>query len=172
MGPVGIETDSDVAAMSPPSVAQTSIRPLRLTPLDWSVCGLIVIAGLALCVHLWVNKTSLLAPTESLVLDPATLVLGDVADHAKLALQVTVKNTGEVATRLIGGTTDCSCMTVRDLPLVIEPGTSKTIGIELKTGEAERLMRVIEFHYGNVVMRGMTLTVRAEVVQNPKPGGG
>jgi hypothetical protein len=49
-----------------------------------------------------------------------------------LEASVEVQNWSEQPVQLIGGTSDCSCVTTLDLPLVIPPGESRPVELRLK----------------------------------------
>jgi hypothetical protein len=62
--------------------------------------------------------------------------VGKVGDL--LEASTTVYNRTGQPIRLIGGTADCSCTTIRDLPITIPPGGSVIARIRLKIPKDER----------------------------------
>jgi hypothetical protein len=81
---------------------------------------------------------------ESLVVGPY-LDLGAGKPGEYLEAAATVRNVTDHPIRLYGGTSDCSCTTLRDLPVTIEPGGSVAVGIQLHIPSAEsgRLTRTV-----------------------------
>jgi len=58
---------------------------------------------------------------------------GDVLEAA-----TTIRNNSDRAIRLLGGTSDCTCTTIRDLPVVIEPGDAALVNIQLRISADEQ----------------------------------
>ena len=73
---------------------------------------------------------------ESLGTIPTTLDFGSGKSGELLTTSVTVRNYTDRPVRLIGGTSDCSCITTQDMPVTIEPGESATIGVKLMVPSA------------------------------------
>src|SRR5207244_386975 len=69
---------------------------------------------------------------ESLGVTPAVLDFGSGRMGELLSATVTVQNYTDSPVRLVGGTSDCSCITTQNMPVTIEPGGSATVGVKLK----------------------------------------
>ena len=56
-----------------------------------------------------------------------------------------IRNISNHPIRLVGGTSDCSCTSIRDLPVSIGPGESASVGIQMNVLPAEsgRLSRTV-----------------------------
>lgn len=50
---------------------------------------------------------------------------------------ITIRNVSDRPIRLVGGTSDCSCTVLRDLPVTIAPGGAAAVGIQLHIVSAE-----------------------------------
>jgi hypothetical protein len=55
---------------------------------------------------------------------------GDIGDDVRAS--TAIRNWTDAPVRVVGGTSDCSCITTDDLPLVIMPGESKSIVLRLR----------------------------------------
>jgi hypothetical protein len=69
---------------------------------------------------------------ESLTVAPAHVDMGTGATGERLQSRVEVKNWSDRTVRIVGGTSDCSCVTHRDLPLAIPAGESRWVTIDLR----------------------------------------
>lgn len=58
---------------------------------------------------------------------------GDVLESAAI-----VRNVSNRPIRLVGGTSDCSCTALRDLPVTIDPGETAAIGVQMNVPPADR----------------------------------
>src|SRR5262249_3794787 len=83
---------------------------------------------------------------EPLGISPATLDFGSGKPGEMLSGFVTINNYSSEPVRLIGGTSDCSCITTQDMPLSIPPGESATLRVLLKVpaGTPGQMTRRIE----------------------------
>lgn len=59
---------------------------------------------------------------DCVFLDPGVLDFGPVPGGETAEQTITVRNTGPDSVRLIGGTSNCSCTLIPDLPATIPPG--------------------------------------------------
>ncbi len=64
------------------------------------------------------------------VINPSVLNTGTGPRGERLTLRVAVSNLSDEPIRLTGGTTSCSCATIGDLPLTIEPHATQEISVE------------------------------------------
>jgi hypothetical protein len=69
---------------------------------------------------------------EPLQVSPAVLEFGSGKPGQFLTTDVTITNHSSAPVRLIGGTSDCSCLTTHDLPRTIPPGEATTFTIKLR----------------------------------------
>ncbi len=60
---------------------------------------------------------------------------GHVGDS--LTAEINITNYSSQSLRIVGGTSDCSCTTTRDLPITIPPGESKPVTIVLKVPQTK-----------------------------------
>jgi len=102
---------------------------------------------------------------ESLRVTPAVLGLGSGTPGTLLTTLVTVRNYTSHPVRLIGGTSDCSCITTQNMPVTIEPGDSTTIGVKMKvpSANAGQLTRWVELFTDCPNQRTLRLTVGCRV---------
>ncbi len=73
---------------------------------------------------------------ESLGVSPNTLDFGSGKPGEVLTASLTVWNYSSQPVRLIGGTSDCSCITTADMPVTVPQGESATISVFLKVPAA------------------------------------
>lgn len=59
------------------------------------------------------------------------LDLGSGKPGDSLEAKATIRNLSDHPIRLVGGSADCSCTAIKDLPLTIEPGGEAEVGIQL-----------------------------------------
>jgi Methylamine utilisation protein MauE len=74
---------------------------------------------------------------EFLTVEPSYADFGDGKPGDVVERIVTVYNWADQPVRLIGGTSDCSCVTTADLPLTIPPGEGRRVTIQTKTPTVE-----------------------------------
>ncbi len=80
---------------------------------------------------------------DGLVIEPTVLDLGSVEKGQVVKTTITVKNWTNRRVRLVGGTSDCSCLATLGLPADIEPGAQMSIPIvvvvkAMNSGELSR----------------------------------
>jgi hypothetical protein len=66
---------------------------------------------------------------QRLVVGSSLLDLGDVPADAGVTGTVEIRNRSGTSVRLLGGTTDCTCTLIQDLPMDIPPGESRTVTV-------------------------------------------
>ena len=69
---------------------------------------------------------------DTLYVDSDFISFGDGTAGQSLTAEVRVRNLSSSPVRLIGGTSDCSCVTTSDLPTTLAPGGDGVIPIRLK----------------------------------------
>ena len=81
---------------------------------------------------------------DSLLVEPH-LDLGAGKPGSVLEANAIIRNISDHPIRLVGGTSDCSCTSIRDLPVSIGPGESASVGIQMNVPPADggRLSRTV-----------------------------
>jgi len=85
---------------------------------------------------------------QPLTVSPTTIDFGNGKPGELLSAPLTVRNFSSEPVRLIGGTSDCSCITTTDMPVTVPPGASATIEVKFKVpsasaGELNRSVEVL-----------------------------
>jgi hypothetical protein len=75
---------------------------------------------------------------EPLDVTPPVLDFGVGKSGEQLTAIVTVRNWTTEPVRLIGGTSDCVCVTTLDLPMSIEPGGTAHVTVVLRVPKSDR----------------------------------
>lgn len=75
---------------------------------------------------------------EEIAVVPAHVDVGTGSPGARLEASVEVRNWTDRPVKLIGGTSDCSCLTHHDLPVVIPPGESHRVTIAVRVPASDR----------------------------------
>lgn len=104
---------------------------------------------------------------EPLSVSPALLDFGHGKPGESLTTSVTVRNYTTDPVRLIGGTSDCSCLVTQDLPVTIPPGESVSIAVRLKVpgGTPGHLTRRVEVFTDCPGRRTLMLTATCRVTE-------
>jgi hypothetical protein len=129
------------------AVSAGELRPAARAGLKWVGGVAAVLVGLtAAGAGVYGSPDAALARLrgESLVVDPY-LDLGAGKPGDDLEAIATARNISDHPIRLYGGTSDCSCTVVDDLPVTIPPGGSAPIGIHLHVPSSDngRLTRKV-----------------------------
>ncbi|HEY1487876.1 MAG TPA: hypothetical protein VGF84_17350 [Micromonosporaceae bacterium] len=127
------------------AVAVGGMRPVARAGLKWvGGVGVLLIGLTAVGTAVYGSPDAALARLrgESLLLD-SYLDFGSGKPGDTREATATIRNVSDRSIRLFGGTSDCSCTVLRDLPVTIEPGGSAAIGIQLhiRTTDSGRLTR-------------------------------
>ncbi len=69
---------------------------------------------------------------ERISICPRTVNVGRVEPHQRIEVSVEVVNRTDRPVRLIGGTSDCSCVTINDLPTTLAPGEARQVSVEVR----------------------------------------
>ncbi|MEO2088913.1 MAG: DUF1573 domain-containing protein [Gemmataceae bacterium] len=104
---------------------------------------------------------------EPLGVSPAVLDFGTGKPGESLSTSVTVRNFTTDPVRLIGGTSDCSCLVTQDLPVTIPPGESVSIAVKLKVpgGTPGQMTRWVEVFTDCPGQRTVRLTATCRVTE-------
>ena len=114
----------------------------------WAGGVLLLLAGLTTVGIGWAGSPAAILARlrgESLSVTHSYLDFGSGRPGEALEATAQVRNWGDRPSRLIGGTSDCSCTAVAELPVTIEPGGSAAIRIRLRVpaGDGGRLTRTV-----------------------------
>ncbi len=74
---------------------------------------------------------------EAVSVHPETIDLGSGVAESRREANVTICNRSEDSVRLIGGTVDCACSVVKDLPVMLGPGESRSITVSFLRPDKE-----------------------------------
>jgi len=66
---------------------------------------------------------------ERIAIRPGIVDIGTGELGERREVEVAIVNYTAAPVRVVGGTSDCSCITTRDLPLTIQPGESRVLGV-------------------------------------------
>lgn len=104
---------------------------------------------------------------EPLGVTPAVLDFGHGKPGESLSTSVTVRNYTTEPVRLIGGTSDCSCLVTQDLPTTIPPSESVSITVRLKVpgGTPGQMTRRVEVFTDCPGRRTLVLTATCRVME-------
>ena len=121
------------AVVRPPADAAPAARlPGLLRPVAGGVVlTLLVLGGLSLMYH---DPATALARLrgETVVLSPTVLDLGTHPGGTQVVRTVQVTNLTNAPVRIVGGSSDCSCILTEGLPLALAPGASADLPIRVK----------------------------------------
>jgi Protein of unknown function (DUF1573) len=151
----------DMAALPALMLGRPDLQPLwveRKAIALYAGCGLagyLALAGalVALGYYEFGSIETALASlrSERLSVDPRLVDMGEgVAGEARTA-SITLTNRTEAPIRVIGGTADCSCTVLGDLPVTIAAGESRSISVQLRLPNSK-----------GVFSRGAKLTIDDE----------
>jgi len=68
---------------------------------------------------------------ERLIVAPALANLGTCALGESREVEVDVQNTGSVPVRIVGGTSTCTCVATKGLPIVVPANSSRRVLVEV-----------------------------------------
>ena len=117
------------------SRTESNWRPLRVG-LEWGIIAVVLMLGLsAIGAAVYGTPEAALAHLrgESLTIDEPYLDFGIANPGDEISRIATVRNMTDHPIRILVGTSDCNCTTLKDLPANIEPGKSAAISIDLYT---------------------------------------
>lgn len=143
----------DIAVVIALLIARPDLRPLgdnsratlagALLPLGGGVLGTAAILGLlAGLAHVGFGSTQgalAYLRGERLSVSPQMVDMGLGQPGETRAASVQLTNWTDKPIRLIGGTSDCSCVATEDLPLTIPPGEGRTIHVKMRLPAANGL---------------------------------
>lgn len=79
---------------------------------------------------------------DTITLSPRTADVGSGPAGEIKETTIEVRNLTDRDVRIVGGTSDCSCVVTKELPVVVPAGESRTIGVSLRLpAEAGRVSR-------------------------------
>ena len=102
---------------------------------------------------------------EAITVEPTYVDFGTSESGKVVWATVEIRNWTDRPVRLIGGTSDCSCITTEALPLTLMPGQSQSIPVALKVkGNAQgTIIRTGEIWTDSDRTRKLRMTVRCRV---------
>jgi len=71
---------------------------------------------------------------EALSFRPGVLDVGRGEAGAEVETGIELVNRTDAPVRIVGGTSDCSCITTEDLPITLAPGEARRIGVSIQFG--------------------------------------
>ena len=109
---------------------------------------LVVIVGIGISVFGSTEAAIARLRGESLGVTPGVLDFGAGKPGDKLTRVVTVHNYTNRPVKLIGGTSDCSCLAAKDMPITVKPGGQQEIRISFVMPHANpgRMSRWVELY--------------------------
>jgi hypothetical protein len=98
---------------------------------------------------------------------PAHVDFGDAVAGQVVERKVDVRNWSDQPVRVIGGTSDCSCVTTIDLPLTIPPGVSRPVRVQMTIPRSTlgTLTRTVELWTAFGDRRSIRIQVGCRVVK-------
>jgi hypothetical protein len=92
--------------------------------------GLLLVGGLSWAIFTpTISKQLAIWRGEKIEVQPAVCFLGKVPRGSIQEFSVNITNHGSEAVRILGGTADCKCRVVQDLPFVLGPGETRAISV-------------------------------------------
>lgn len=130
-----------------------SLRPLRTHLWDAvTIAGGVAVIAIFLCsVAVWgfgsVDAAMAYLRGDLISVDPGIVELGEGSAGAIRKAEVCLTNRMDRPVTLIGGTSDCSCIVINNLPATLQPGESVNMEIVmLYPTSSGRFMRSAEFY--------------------------
>ncbi len=102
-------------------------------------------------------------PIEELVAVHPEFSSIDLFKHEHRIVEIPLRNISDNMTRVVGGTSDCTCVAVADLPMEIPPNQVRILRVELTGGTVGDFTRQVEFTYGTRFIRKVVVTIRGRV---------
>lgn len=78
---------------------------------------------------------------DFLRVSPTEIDLGAGPARESVAAHVTLSNVGDKPIQIVGGSTDCQCITTKDLPLTLQAGESRTVQVTIRRTGAPGVQR-------------------------------
>lgn len=102
---------------------------------------------------------------------PGMFDVGNGAPGEERAVTVEVSNWTDAPVRVIGGTADCSCTVLGDLPVIIPPKESRPITVVVRLSDkAGRFTRKAALNVEDDGLKTIGFRLTGRVVENPKGG--
>ncbi len=121
-------------------LALLRFRPKAITTgiragLPTAACGL-ALAASAFAIFTWQHGSANAAIAhlrgETIVVEPNVVDLGSGPAGQFQTFALNITNYSDKTVRIVGGTSDCSCVSTDDLPVSVEPKQSNTIRVRVK----------------------------------------
>lgn len=141
-----------------------------LVGVGWYVLAVVAVVAVLVAVGIGVygsfDQALARVKGETLSVFPRVIRLGTLQPGSQARGSITIVNRGTAVFRVIGGTSDCSCVTTEDLPVSVEPGSSVIVQVTVTLagghGEFRRQVWLIVEQDG--ALRKVALEVTATVV--------
>jgi hypothetical protein len=125
---------------------------------------LLVAGGVAVLVFGSVDAAFARLTGDFLPAEPEHVDFGSGSPGQLLHAHVTLRNRTGQPIRLIGGTSDCTCITTEGLPVIISPGESRSIPIRVVVPKSSGVFtRMVELWTDCDLQRTKRLTVSCQV---------
>jgi hypothetical protein len=103
---------------------------------------------------------------ETIVVSPAVASAGEGRGGTSAAFPLVLTNYGKTSARIVGGTSDCSCVATDDLPFELGPGESRSMTVRLKfTGSPGEFRRRFVLYADENHLCVMPVAVTGRVVE-------
>ncbi len=103
---------------------------------------------------------------ETIVVDAGVVDAGPGKLGEFVKVNVTLTNYNEIPVRIVGGTSDCTCVSTDDLPIELGANESKTISVRVKyTGSAGQFRRKFSLFTSQPNLRVMPVALTGRVVE-------
>jgi hypothetical protein len=126
------------------------VAPATLRPVFVTLASAVVLVGLGYVSLVLAGRepSALFARWRGdfLVISPAEADLGSGPPGESVTTEVTLTNVGERALLVRGGTSDCQCITTRNLPITLPPGGSQRVHLIVRRSRTPGVQRR-QYHF-------------------------
>jgi hypothetical protein len=152
--------------------SDTGLGPVRWQGAAWTLAGTVLLLLLAAA---WLvlqggSPAAALARLrgETVSVDPAATDLGRGERGEKRTFPVTLTNNTNRVIRVVGGTSDCSCVATDGLPVDLEPGAAHAIDVRVTfRGSAGRFQNRFVLHTGDDKLKTLLIHFAGRVTEPP-----
>lgn len=127
----------------PIQAMRAALRPLLAFSLAFAI---VLVVGTLSATYAYGSVDAALARLrgDMLTVTPGLVDVGTGSPGEVKGATIEVRNWTDRSIRVIGGTTDCSCVTTHDLPVVLPPGDARLIAISVRLpGKPETVVRQV-----------------------------
>jgi hypothetical protein len=174
----------DIIILAGLLIARPDFRPLRTNPLAslrlaalpaavfTTLLVLIVTIGVGVANLGFGSTGSAIAyfRGERVSVSPRVVDVGRTPRGESRRTSITLSNWTERPVRFFGGTADCSCTVLHDLPITIPPGESRTVEVEVKlTGPPGLFTRHAAFLVEDEGLRRLDFRLTGQILEAQSP---